>query len=168
MRSRLRTRMIAVGGTVALAMSFTATVALAESGDKSTGGVGFTTMAGGAADVSFNAHDTLTATETDKGHVNVRGVGVGDVFYKGTVDCYERLSANSARFSGVVTETNDPFMRRFFEVAVEDNGSPGSNGDRISQALYFNPASSGGSDCGDLTPTALVERGNLVVHHKPL
>ena len=166
MRSRLRTRMIAVGGTLALAMSFTAAAALATSEDKSTGGVGFTTMAGGSAHASFTAQDSLSP-ETDKGHVNVRGVGTGDIFYKGTVDCYQRLSDNRARFSGVVTKTNDPFMRGFFEVAVEDNGSPGSNGDRISQALYTSPASSG-SGCGFLSPTAFVQTGNLVVHHQPL
>lgn len=164
MRSR-RTRTIAVGGMLALTMSLTAAVALAKSEDKSTGGVGFTTMAGGSAHASFNAHDTLTSPEPDKGRVNVRGVGMGDIFYKGNVDCYQRLSDNSARFSGVVTETNHPLMFGFFEVAVEDNGSPGSSGDRISQALFANPRDQ--STCGSLTPTALVQNGNLVVHHKP-
>jgi len=166
MKSQFRTRRIALVGALTLTMSLTAGLALAQnnaSGDKSTGGVGYTQMSGFAARGSFNAHHTPNNPDTDMGQVNFDGIGpAGLISYKGTVDCYNRLSDNSARFSGVVTESNDPMMRGFFEVVVADNGTPGRNGDLISQRLLTMPA---GSDCGTADPARPVESGNLVVHH---
>ena len=152
------TRKIALVGALALAMSLTASLAPAQPADKSTGGVEYTTAVGNpGARASFNAH------ETPKGQVNLSGVGpLGDIWFHGTVDCYFRTGDNSARFSGMMTATNGPGFTHFY-IGVEDNGTPGRNGDRISVQRKTGPV-----DCTTAalaSPVRDVTGGNLVVHH---
>jgi hypothetical protein len=160
----MRTK-IALVCALALAMGLMAGTALARSsGDKSTGGVSWERGIGGIADASFNAHETPTGA---KGQVNVTGIGgaAGDIWYKGTVDCYWRIDDDSARFSGTVDDSNDPAARGFFVIAVEDNGSPGwrDPADQIIQNLRATPVN---CETDTLTPGNDVIRGNLVVHHR--
>jgi len=157
MRNR-KTQKIALVGALALAMSLTASLATAKSADKSTGGVEYTTAVGNpGARASFNAH------ETPKGQVNLSGVGpLGDIWFHGTVDCYFRTGDNSARFSGEMTETNGPGFTHFY-IGVEDNGSPGTSGDRISVQRRMAAV-----DCEEdplASPFRDVTGGNLKVHH---
>jgi hypothetical protein len=157
------TRM-AVLGAVVLVASLTASLAPANnaSGDKSTGGVGYTTGMLSAATVSFNGHHTPhpNADAPAKGHVSWSD-SLGR-YFEGTVNCYNRLEDNRARFSGVIDDTNQ-VGRTHFEVDAEDNASPGRDGDRIRVVFRTTPAPAG---CGEERPLFPVESGNLVVHHR--
>lgn len=126
----------------------------AAQGEKTTGGVNYTTADGFAAQASFNAEgDAVDA----KGRVAVR-FSVEEWTFKGDVECYYQ-DGNMSSFSGTMDEPT--VQGDTFRIIVRDAGEP-SAADQIriqrgdAQRL---------ADCTEPDPVLRpIEDGNLQVH----
>jgi hypothetical protein len=159
-------------GVIALAavlvLASAALAVAAATGGKATGGVNHTTVAGFQAHRSFNAQGTPTDA---KGQVETRitdpVTGALVRQWHGEVDCYQPLDATTARFSGVVTNSQggEEVEGEYFRWTVRDNGE-GANAppDQIAAERFANkPASA----CTlGTTPAFDAVSGNIQVKNK--
>ena len=130
--------------------------AWAAQGEKTTGGVNYTTDGGFAAQASFTAEgDTVDA----KGRVNVR-FSMEEWSFKGDVECYYQ-NGNMASFSGHMdTPTIEGDV---FRIIVLDAGEPSAE-DEIRIQRDFDP-NRNLLDCDNPDPLLRpIEDGNLQVH----
>lgn len=100
--------------------------------------------------------------------MQAKNQGQGAADFHGVVDCYQDLGMGSAIFSGRITKftddgTNPNPRDAFFEIAVVDNGEPGST-DMISTRRRG--AGQGQFNCETDTfrATQPLTSGNLQVH----
>jgi hypothetical protein len=81
-----------------------------------------------------------------------------------------KVIGNTVFFGGTTQRTNDPNLVDAVFFSVQDNGEPGKNSDKISQALFFDddPNTTGdpmlclGNQLGDF-PMMTIEAGNIQV-----
>ena len=124
--------------------------------DFTSGSASFECLENCGGHVSWTAHGTPADA-----HGTVRfdapGLFLGP---RGSVDCVA-VAGNRATVSGVLDEPGPGLEGPFYALSVEDNGSPGTEGDRISVGTSRFPV-----DCAlgnEFPPVFPVSRGNVVV-----
>jgi hypothetical protein len=148
---------------VGLLLFLGAGVSQSASPPKATGGVWFTTIESGEEvqhRVEFQVHEE-NGGQPDKGWLSHRDSDGN--WIRVDVDCVT-IYGDHAFFSGViVSASDDGQVGNWLLVAVQDGGSPGTNGDHVWGEMYdYDP----GCAAGTFPPGGPwdVEKGNLVVH----
>jgi hypothetical protein len=145
-----------IGTTVVLgALAFAAGPANAAPQDFASGSASFVCLEDCSGSLAFTGHGTPADA-----HGTVKIDIPSTIQSRGSVDCVA-VDGNRATISGVLDKPSPGLDGPFYALQVEDNGSPGTSGDRISVAFGRFPvqcALANGS-----SPVFPVSRGNVVV-----
>jgi hypothetical protein len=129
-------------------------IAQAATTDLTSGSASYECQIGCGADASWTAHGTPSDPH---GTARIR---LGQLDSRASVDCVS-VVGNRASISGVLERPTPGLEGPFYELDLEDNGSPGKVADRMSFGTSRFPV-----DCTfgtQFTPTFPVSRGNVLV-----